>query len=364
MTIVEALEDTNLFAPWFNDESWAAWKVVLKTTFNLKLTGKELDLFQKYTARQAVPNTVNELWLLVGRRGGKSMIAALIATYLAFFLDWKKVLTPGERGVGMIICPDRRQGRVVMGYITGFIENTPLLKSMVERKTQEAIYLKNGVTIEIHTASYRTIRGYTCVFAVADEIAFWRSEDSANPDKEILNALRPAMATVPRHLLVSISTPYSRRGALWETWRRYYGQDGPVLVWQASSKAMNPTLPDAVIKQAFEQDPAAAAAEYDAQFRTDVETFVSREAVESAVAPGRHELPPAPGVRYCGFVDPSGGSQDSMTLAIAHMEGETRVLDAVRERRPPFPPQAVVAEFAQLLKQYRIGEVFGDRYGG
>ena len=91
MTIVEALEDNNLFAPWFNDESWAAWKVVLKTTFNIKLTGKELDLFQKYTARQAVPKTVTELWLLVGRRGGKSMIAALIATYLAFFLDWKKM---------------------------------------------------------------------------------------------------------------------------------------------------------------------------------------------------------------------------------------------------------------------------------
>ena len=213
-------------------------------------------------------------------------------------------------------------------------------------------------------ASYRTIRGYTCVFAVADEIAFWRSEESANPDKEILNALRPAMATVPTHLLVSISTPYSRRGALWETWRRYYGQDGPVLVWQAPSKAMNPTLPQQVIQQAFEEDPAAAAAEYDAQFRRDIESFVSREAVEGAVAPGRHELPPAPGVRYCGFCDPSGGSQDSMTLAIAHMEGETRVLDAVRERRPPFPPQAVVAEFAQLLKTYRINEVFGDRYGG
>jgi len=364
MTITEALADNNLFAPWFKAESWDAWKVVLKSTFGLSLTAKELDLYSKYTNRKTAPKAVSELWLLVGRRGGKSMIAALIATYLAFFLDWKKVLSPGERGVGMIICPDRRQGRVVMGYITGFIENTPLLKSMMERRTQESIYLKNGIVIEIHTASFRTVRGYTCVFTVADEIAFWRDESSANPDKEILNALRPAMATISNSLLVCISTPYSRRGALWDTWRRYYGQDGPVLVWQASSKSMNPTLPNQVIQQAYEQDPAAAAAEYDAQFRRDIEGFVSREAVEAIVVPGRYELPPLPGTKYLAFVDPSGGSQDSMTLAIAHVENETRVLDVVREHRPPFSPQGVVEAFGQLLKTYRISEVHGDRYGG
>ena len=107
MTITAALEDANLFKPWFDDESWDAWKVVLKSTFSLPLTAKELQLFTQFTNRKTVPSTVNELWLLVGRRGGKSMIAALIATYLAFFLDWKKVLSPGERGVGRPARPVR-----------------------------------------------------------------------------------------------------------------------------------------------------------------------------------------------------------------------------------------------------------------
>ena len=200
--------------------------------------------------------------------------------------------------------------------------------------------------------------------AICDEIAFWRDESSANPDKEILNALRPAMATVPSSLLVCISTPYSRRGALWDTWRRYYGQDGPVLVWQASSKSMNPTLPDQVIQQAREQDPAAAAAEYDAQFRRDIEGYVSREAVEAVVVPGRYELPPLPGTKYLAFVDPSGGSQDSMTLGSAHLDGAEAVLDVVRERRPPFSPDEVVSEFAALLKTYGVHTVSGDRYAG
>ena len=70
------------------------------------------------------------------------------------------------------------------------------------------------------------------------------------------------------------------------------------------------------------------------------------------------------GVRYSAFVDPSGGSRDSMTLAISHGEKNIRVLDAIREVRPPFSPDQVVQDFADLLKKYRIFTVTGDRYAG
>lgn len=53
---------------------------------------------------------------------------------------------------------------------------------------------------------------------------------------------------------------------------------------------------------------------------------------------------------YFAFVDPSGSSSDSFTLAIAHKEGETEILDVVRERKPPFSPEAVTEEFAKLMK--------------
>jgi hypothetical protein len=128
---------------------------------------------------------------------------------------------------------------------------------------------------------------------------------------------------------------------------------------------MNPTVPQAVIDDAMERDPASAAAEYLAQFRSDIEGFVTREAVEAATVPGRLELPPTAGPRYFGFCDPSGGSADSMTLAIAHRDRDGRaVLDLVREIKPPFSPEGVVADFAAMLAGYRIAEVRGDRYGG
>jgi hypothetical protein len=67
---------------------------------------------------------------------------------------------------------------------------------------------------------------------------------------------------------------------------------------------------------------------------------------------------------YFGFVDPSGGSSDSMTLAIGHMEKGRAVLDCIRERRAPFSPDDVVQDFATVLRGYGVYSVHGDRYAG
>ena len=102
---------------------------------------------------------------------------------------------------------DRRQARVIMRYAEALLEGVPMLARLITRKTADAVDLSNGVTLEVHTCSFRTVRGYTIVAALLDELAFWRTDDSANPDTEILNALRPAMATVPGAMLLAASSP-------------------------------------------------------------------------------------------------------------------------------------------------------------
>jgi hypothetical protein len=166
-------------------------------------------------------------------------------------------------------------------------------------------------------------------------------------------------------MLLCASSPYAQNGALYDAWRRYHSQDdASVLVWHAPTRTMNPTFPQATVDAAMERDPASASAEYLAEFRRDVQAFVAREAVEACVSRGVFERSPLSDVRYVGFVDPSGGSSDSMTMAVAHLENNITVLDCVRERKPPFSPEAVLSEFADVLKNYRIGTVRGDRYGG
>jgi hypothetical protein len=231
----------------------------------------------------------------------------------------------------------------------------------------DALELTNKVVIEVQTANYRVVRGYSICAVIADELAFWLSdEDAANPAAEIIDSLRPAMATMPNSLLMVATSPYARKGPVWDAWRRHYGKDGdPILVWQAPTTTMNPTIDKRVIDEAYERDPANAEAEFGAQFRTDIETFVAREIVEAAVLFGCYELPPMPGVVYSAFVDPSGGSFDSFGLAIAHRTDEGHgILDAMREIRPPFNPADAVSELAQLLTSYSVTRVVGDRYAG
>jgi hypothetical protein len=367
LTILDAVRDSKLFGPWFRDKTtWASWLAFLAALFALPMTDDQLAIYRERTGRQAPPSTpATEAWLQCGRRAGKSFILAVVAVYLASFRDWRPFLQKGERATILVIAADRKQARVIMRYIRGLLTNISLLSATIERETREAFDLKNAITIEVSTASFKTTRGYTIAAALCDEIAFWPSEDSAQPDYEVLDALRPGMATLPGAMLLCASSPYSRKGALWDASRRHFAKEGdPVLFWQAPTRSMNPTVSQAIIDAAIERDASAANAEWMAEFRSDIEAFIQREIVEGAFQTGLHELPRITGRSYVAFADPSGGSADSFTLAIAHREQDRGVLDAVREIRPPFSPAAVVTELADLLKSYGLHRVTGDRYAG
>jgi len=371
VTILDALADRNLLGAAFPEaESWQAWRAFLAAVFALDLTDDQAAIYRQHTGRTALASEpAREVWAICGRRAGKSRIAALLAVFLAAFRDYTARLAPGEKATVAVIAADRSQARVVFRYVCGLLDAVPMLRALVVRRTASAVELRGNVVIEVHTCSYRSTRGYAFAAVIADECAFWKSEDSASPDVEVLNAVRPGLATIPGSLLVAISSPYSRKGALWQAYKNHYGRDGdPVLVWRADTRSMNPTVPEHVIADALATDEPAARAEWLAEFRSDLEAFVSREVVEAATVPGRRWLQPVQGTRYFGFTDPSGGGQDSFTVAVAHVEERqgqrVAVLDYVGERRPPFSPEQVAAEYAEVLKAYGVTTVQSDRYAG
>jgi hypothetical protein len=119
------------------------------------------------------------------------------------------------------------------------------------------------------------------------------------------------------------------------------------------------------VQAALLRDKQFARAEYLAEFREDIADFISADVVDSCTAKDRRELPPSFAHHYCSFTDPAGGSgSDSFAVAVAHLEGERAVLDAVREVHPPFSPEKTVQEFCAFLKTYRVSEVTGDAYAG
>jgi hypothetical protein len=274
VTIFDAMDNAELWRPWFkNPQTWSAWRVFLAALFGLPVRRDELALYQRCTERKLPPaGGTNEAWLICGRRSGKSVILALVAVFLAVFRDWSDYLVPGERGAIKVVAADRRQARIIHRLCRALLMRVPALAQLVLRDGDDTIELDNDVDIEIQTASWRTIRGYTVIASLCDEIAFWRSDEQfANPDTEVLNALRPAMATVPGAMLLCASSPYARRGALWNAYRRHWGKDdAAALIWKAPTRLMNPTIPQRLVDEALEDDPAAAAAEWLAEFRTDI----------------------------------------------------------------------------------------------
>ena len=364
MDIIEAITSDKLFKPVFKDlDTWGGWITLLRVFFGLSLSDADLTLYKDCTGRETAPGgEFKELWAIVGRRGGKSFMAAVMGVYLALFHKYADYLVPGERGVVQIIAADRKQAGVILRYIKGVLNSAPVFSQYIEAEYRERVDLTNGISIEVMTCSFRSIRGRTVVCAVFDEIAFWMSE-GANPDRELLSAIRPSMATILTSKLIVISSPYARHGVLYEQHRDYYGtDDDEILIWQAPTRTMNPTISEKLIHRELVKDPSAGRSEWYALFREDIETFLSPDAIFNCVIPGRRALPPQPDVYYSAFVDPSGGRHDAFTLSVGHNDQEKYVIDLLKAWKPPFDPAQVVEKIAEDVKPYNINSVTGDRY--
>jgi hypothetical protein len=289
----------------------------------------------------------------------------VLAVYAAVYCEWKRAAGESLRVVCLALSKD--QAKIILGYADAILQSRPALARLIVSKDAETIRLRNGVEIACFPNSYRLVRGPTVCCALCDEVSVWWNDQlAANPDREILRALKPAMITQPGALLIGLSSPYGKKGLLFEKHRDHWGRDNSnVLVWQAPTEVMNPQVDREEIKQAYLDDPLSAVAEFGAQFRDDLASYIVPEAIEACIDRGVYERSAVPGVTYYAFVDPAGGSgQDAMTLAICHLSDDVVVLDCLRERRPPFNPSDVAGEFIETLKEYGISIVHGDRFAG
>jgi hypothetical protein len=369
ISIIDALAEPSLLGQSLvgGIESWGPWLGFLRAFFGLPMDDDEAELYRACTGRQGLPEgRFRTGYLICGRGGGKSFMMALIAVYLACFRDWTAGLAPGGKPIVLLVAPTREQAKIALGYVVGILERSPVLRPLIASVTASVVELKTGVSVEIVSANYRAVRGRAVCCCLIDECAFLRQDESANPDVEIVNAIEPALGRFgEKGVLLIGSTPYARRGVLYEGFRDYHGkEDIDAVCWVSPTRTMNPTYDQKVIDKAIAKDEARGRSEYFAEFRSDIEGFLNRDAIEACVSIGVFERGPLPKFKYVGFVDPAGGSGgDAMTLAIAHQEGNVAILDVIRERKPPFSPEAVTSEFCELLKTYKLAVVTGDNYG-
>ena len=121
--------------------------MVLKAIFGLAMTADDLAIFQRHTGRMSPPaNGSKETYLIIGRRGGKSFISALVTCFIACFIDFSPFITVGETLAVMCLAKDKDQARIVFRYVKAILNYIPALRSMIADQRTDEIELTSGVT--------------------------------------------------------------------------------------------------------------------------------------------------------------------------------------------------------------------------
>ena len=273
MNILEALDDPNLFAPHFTGESWNGWKGFLAALFALPAPDGTAEAYGACTGRSVAPDKpFTEAALIVGRRGGKSRILALIAVYLATFRDYAPYLAAGELATIAVLAANRSQARSIFRFVSGLLKGVPLFARMILDENTEAITLSNRVVIEIGTASFRTnswilLRGgavrRNCILAAGRDVGKSRCRDSARfaAGHGEHTRLRPSDGLQP----------------IRQAWRALCGLSPAFRQGRCARVGLEGRHGDdeseidpAIIAEAYDSDPEAARAEYGAEFRDDL----------------------------------------------------------------------------------------------
>lgn len=353
-----------------------AQTVLLKSVYGLPITKDERALFTQCTGR-AVYRThhqYSEVTVVAGARSGKdSRIAGPIVCFEAFFGGHAERLHKGEKAVIALVATDRDQTQVAFQYIKSYIMDSPYLRAEVAAEPlSNEIQLKSGIRILTFPSSLKSLRAYSIPVAVLDELAFYRFEGGSNSDVEIQASVRRGMIGFTNTRLVKVSTPFLREGVLHRDFEQAYGKDDPdLLVWQASTALMNPSIGKDRLDRERRMDGKRFAREFEAQFVEDTTAFIPQPLIERAVITGREALPALAGRYYIGAVDASGGGSCSFTISVVTLEpdqaGTHRIVECQskgweKSRTEALDLEATVSEAASIFTAYGCYSVMSDRY--
>lgn len=226
MDILKAITDSQLFRSYLTGEpdgsleSWDRWRTFLGTLYGLPTDDPET--IRACTGRERLSSSgFDECLVLAGRRSGKSKVIALVAAFEAALSGRESRASRGEIPMVAVLSPTRNQSRIIHEYVRGVFDSTPLLAREVVEDKREGFKLRNGVEVQILTGDHRSIRGFTLIAAIVDEISmFGLSEESrVKSDTELVRGVRPALATTGGRLLC-IGTPYKASGYAYQTFKR------------------------------------------------------------------------------------------------------------------------------------------------
>lgn len=390
-----------------------AQRVALKTIFNHELDGdtkhkvwmetknkdgdfdlelvdmSEVELFKFMTDKDYDVTKVkvkNKINFIVGRRGGKTTLAAMLAIYCAIITNWKPYLHKTPFATVLILSHSREFSDEVLEIVRTLIEASPILKRLINLKKKNTASTLNlsvpfvtgnkitysRVQIKVGAASSKTTRGIAACAVICDEIAFWNlDENMKETDEKILRAVRPATKQFGRKsILIKISSPGIKQGTLYSEHQKWLKGTLPqsYAVFKAPSWVWNTILPKQEFIEEWELDQDGFNTEYRANFVDSLSFFIQPEFVDMAIVKGVQFQPPEPKnstVVYRAAID-AAFKKDHFTFAVmGHFENRIKqyVLKGWEgSKKNPVQAKECAEYIRTICKEYGIDEVAADQF--
>jgi hypothetical protein len=343
-----------------------------KNLLNLELWAKQEEILEEFWNG----NYSVGVWAL-GRRSGKTLMSAVIATYAACMLSdaYKSFLRNGEKFYIVSVANTIDQAKIALQGVKDLINSSPILKPLIVRETSDTLELRNGAVFRAMPASSRGGRGLAVPLLIFDEIGHALDTEGGNAaGSSLYQALSPSVAQFGKlGKILLLSSPWIQQGIFWELFKQANsGNFAHIQVRQEPSWVMNPTLSLDFLEQEKARDPELFAIEYGANFSQSLSSFISSNLVESAINHDRGVLPPIPKFRnrYFLALDPAKGNRDKYTACIGHYDNDVLIIDLWHEFQPTWSDgnkkQVDIAEVEDwILSQhqaYRFAQVVLDQY--
>jgi len=258
-----------------------------------------------------------ELVLILGRRGSKSTMSAIIAAYELYKLLRRGIpqkyygIPDGNEIRILCLANDKEQAAITFGDMSSYVDQTDYFKSAIVANTQsfmkfatDADRKKNegrgrnskkssSITATFKASNAKGIRGRGVICGILDELAFFVDDGKTSAEK-VYKALTPSIAQFSpkdpknRHRpigqsegrMISISSPDAKEGFFYRLYQLSLSNSkasSNMLMIQAPTWEVNPTVSREYYEVEYAKDPRAFWTEHGAQFSDRVRGWIEDE---------------------------------------------------------------------------------------
>lgn len=377
------LDETEKFSVWMETKTEDG-------NFDLEMVNlTEVELFEYMTNQEYDVTKIkirNKINFIIGRRGGKTTLAAMLALYCAIITNWKPYLQKTPFATVLVLSHSKEFSEEILDLIRAFIESSPVLKRVINTRKKNTSstmnlsvpFIENGkvvysrVQIKVGAASSKTTRGIAACAVLCDEIAFWNlDENMKETDEKIMRAVRPATKQFGKKaILIKISSPGIKQGVLYSEYQKWNKGTLPksYAIFKAPSWVWNTILPKEEFIEEWQLDQDGFDTEYRANFVDSLSNFILPEFIDMAVVKGALFQAPEPKksqVVYRAAID-AAYKKDAFTFSVVgHFENRIKqyVLKGWEgTKKNPVKASECAQYIRTVCKEYGIDEVAADQY--